>query len=376
MVRDGEGKKMSKSFGNVIDPLEFIDRYGADALRFALLRASTAGQDAPLAEEWVEGARRFANKLWNAARFVLLAVEAAPATAAAAPGAGPPPAERPYALEDRWILSRLDTVRAEVDEAMVEWDLGRVARGLYHFVWDEYCDWYLELAKLRTGDDADPGDAAVARRTLVDVLDQVMRMLHPLMPFITEEIWRTLRGADDDTTIQRAAWPAPAPERRDPEAEAQFAALVEIVSELRRFRSEHGLPPSRRITVRAVAAPGQRVVLDGALDGIRRLSGVGEWTFVADLDPAAGPFGRVAVAGADLYVPLTGLIDLDEERARLERELARATDERTRAQSKLSNERFVSRAPAEVVQAERDKVVEWDAAIERIGAQLQTLARE
>ncbi len=368
MVRDGEGKKMSKSFGNVIDPLEFIDRYGADALRFALLRASTAGQDAPLAEEWVEGARRFANKLWNAARFVLLAVgDTAPALQEPAPDA--------LALEDRWILSRLEDVRTDVDRAMEEWDLGRVARSLFHFTWDEYCDWYLELAKLRTGDEAQTADGDAARWTLRHVLDQAMRLLHPLMPFLTEEIWRTLHAADDATTIQLSPWPAPAPSRRDAAAESQFAALVEIVTELRRFRSDHALPPSRKISVIAVAPPARRALLTGALDGIRRLSGVDDWGFTDEV-AIGGPLGHVAVDGADLYVPLTGLIDLDEERARLQRELERARGELARARGKLANDAFVSRAPADVVQAERDKLAEWNAVAERIGAQLQTLFGE
>jgi valyl-tRNA synthetase len=363
MVRDGNGKKMSKSFGNVIDPLDFVEKYGADALRFALLRASTPGQDAPLAEEWVEGARRFTNKLWNAARFVLLSVG----------DAHPDRSDRgALALEDRWILSRLEAVRAEVDDAMVGWDLGRVARVLFHFAWDEYCDWYLELAKLRVaGDDA---DAHAARGTLVHVLDQTMRLLHPLMPFITEEIWRTLHDADDATTIQRTPWPQPEPDRRDAVAEAQFAALVEAVTELRRFRADHALPPATRMTVLARADLAQRIVLEGALDGIRRLTGVDEWRFVDHVDGEQGALGRVPVTAADLYVPLTGLIDLYEERARLQRELDRAHQEAARARGKLSNEGFVNRAPRDIVQAERDKLSEWEAAIRRIVAQLETLS--
>jgi valyl-tRNA synthetase len=365
MVRDGEGKKMSKSFGNVIDPLEFVDRYGADALRFALLRAATAGQDAPLAEEWVEGARRFANKLWNAARFVLLSVghgsdDAMPDTAA-------------LALEDRWILSRLEDVRAEVDQAMSEWDLGRIARTLYHFMWDEYCDWYLELAKLRTGDEGGAADGAAARWTLCHVLDRTMRLLHPLMPFLTEEVWRTLHEADESTTIQRAPWPVPEPDRRDPVAEAQFSALTEVVTALRRFRSDHGLAPSARIGVLAVADVSQQAVLDGALDGIRRLAGVETWQFADEADRAAGPLGRVTLDGADLYIPLAGLIDLGEERARLERELDRARSELARARGKLANEAFVTRAPADVVQAERDKADDWQDAIGRLDDQLRSL---
>ncbi|HSK95226.1 MAG TPA: valine--tRNA ligase, partial [Euzebyales bacterium] len=365
MVRDGEGKKMSKSFGNVIDPLDFVEKYGADALRFALLRASTPGQDAPLAEEWVEGARRFANKLWNAARFVLLAVgDRRP----------PRPDAAALALEDRWILSRLEAVRDEVDDAMTGWDLGRVARALFHFAWDEYCDWYVELAKQRVSADDGGADADAARWTLVHVLDQTMRLLHPLMPFITEEVWRTLHDAGDTETIQRSAWPQPAPERRDRVAEAQFAALVDAVTELRRFRADHGLPPATRMTVLARADEAQRGILEGALDGIRRLTGVDEWRFVTRMGDGHGPLGRVPVAAADLFVPLTGLIDLDEERARLQRELDKAQQEAARARGKLSNEGFVTRAPAAVVQAERDKVTEWEAAIRRIVAQLESLA--
>ena len=368
MVRDGQGKKMSKSFGNVIDPLDFIDKYGADALRFALLRASTAGQDAPLAEDWVEGARRFANKLWNAARFVLMSVgERRPAAPAAAD----------LALEDRWILSRMEAVTADVDDAMTEWDLGRIARALFHFAWDEYCDWYLELAKLRVhgheGADADT-DADAARWTLIRVLGQIMLLLHPLMPFLTEEIWRVLHNADDGTTIQRAAWPQPGAGRRDTVAEAQFEALVEAVTELRRFRADHALPPAARMSVIAHAEAAQRDVFSGALDGIRRLTGVDDWRFVDRVDDVQGPFGRVPMTSADLYVPLTGLVDLYEERARLQRELDRAQQEAARAKGKLTNEGFVNRAPPEVVQNERDKMTEWEAAIRRLVSQLETLS--
>lgn len=372
MVRDGEGKKMSKSYGNVIDPLEFIERYGADALRFALLRASTAGQDAPLAEEWVEGARRFANKLWNAARFVLLAV----GDAADRPAAEPPAAT--LALEDRWILSRLEDTRADVDRAMTDWDLGRIARALYHFAWDDYCDWYLELAKLRL--DGDTPDAAAARWTLVHVLDQLMRMLHPLMPFITEEIWRTLHDADDATSLMRSSWATPSPDRRDELGEARFAALRDAVTQLRRFRSDHALPPSARMDVLVDARDHRRDLLEQASAGIARLAGVDHWTFVdrasGDGNPPAdgAPYGRVPIDGADLYVPLGGLIDLDEERARLQRELTTAQQEAARARGKLANEGFVTRAPERVVQAERDKLTEWEAAIRRLVAQLETLS--
>ena len=357
LVRDRHGKKMSKSFGNVIDPLDLVDRYGADALRFALLRASVPGQDVPLAEEWVEGARRFVNKLWNAARFVLGHV------GDTTPAAGLPD---PAALqtEDRWILSRLEATRAVADSGFTDYDLARAAQALYHFVWDEYCDWYLELAKLR--------DDAAAKQVLVFVLDQALRLLHPVIPFVTEHLWRVLTRADERTALMRSDWPQPAPERRDPDAEASFAALQEAVTELRRFRADHNLAPSTLIDVVAVVAEGRRAVLEAGLDGIRRLAGVERWTF-ADTSEVSGPVGKIVLSDAELYVPLTGVVDLDEERERLARELDRARSELERARRKLANEGFVAKAPAEVVQAERDKVATWSAAIEKLSGQLEAL---
>jgi valyl-tRNA synthetase len=357
LVRDRLGKKMSKSFGNVIDPLELIDRYGADALRFALLRAAAPGQDVPLAEEWVEGARRFANKLWNAGRLVLSKVgETTPADGL--------PAADELQPEDRWILSRLEAARAAAEDAYDGFDLARAARAIYHFVWDEYCDWYLELAKLR--------DDPAARRVLVGVLDEALRLLHPIMPFVTEEIWRTLTHAGDDGTIMRAAWPAAAPQRTDPRAEAELDALRAAVTELRRFRADHGLAPSARLEVIAVAAVQERAVLEAGIDGIRRLAGVGSWSF-ADAPPDRSALGKLVIGGAELYVPLAGLVDLDGERSRLARDLDRALAEKERAERKLSNPGFVAKAPAAVVQAERDKVAEWDRALRKLSDQLDGL---
>ena len=360
LVRDQHGKKMSKSFGNVIDPLDLVDRYGADALRFALLRASTPGQDVPLAEEWVEGARRFVNKLWNAARFVLGHV------GDTTPAAGLPDAAA-LEPEDRWILSRLEATRATADSGFADYDLARAAQSVYHFVWDEYCDWYLELAKLR--------DDAAAKQVLVFVLDQALRLLHPVIPFVTEHLWRTLHRADERTALMRSDWPQPAPERRDADAEASFAALQEAVTELRRFRAEHGLAPAARIDVVAVAGPEQRGVLEAGVEGIRRLAGVAGWTFADGADGAevGGPVGKIVLSGAELHVPLSGVVDLAEERERLARELEKARSELERARRKLANEGFVAKAPAAVVQAERDKVAAWAAAIDKLSGQLEAL---
>ena len=359
LVRDQFGKKMSKSFGNVIDPLDLIDRYGADALRFALLRAAAPGQDVPLAEEWVEGARRFANKLWNAARFVFGQLPDGRAVESDVDAANLQP-------EDRWILSRLEAARATVDEAYACYDLARAGQTLRHFIWDEFCDWYLELAKLRD-------DAAVGA-VLTTVLDVALRLLHPLMPFVTEELWRTLHGGGD-VTLVRAAWPDAAAHRRDESAEERFEALTEAVTALRRFRADHDLAPSKRIEVFAVAGAGQRERLEAGVDAITRLGGLASWQFVgsgADVD--AHPVGKVVTGDAELFVPLAGLIDLDEERDRLRRELAKAEQELQRAEAKLANEGFVSKAPEAVVAAEREKVADWQVAIDKLRGQLDELA--
>ena len=355
LVRDRFGKKMSKSFGNVIDPLDLIDKFGADALRFALFRAAAPGQDVPLAEEWVEGARRFANKLWNAARFVLMQL------GDVTPQAGLPAAGE-LQVEDRWILSRLEACRAEVDQAWEDYDLAAASRSLYHFIWDEYCDWYLEFAKLR--------DDLAAKRVLAHVLDVALRLLHPLMPFITEEVWRTLRATD--ATIMRADWPA-AGGPRDLDAEAAIEAVQEAVTELRRFRAEHNLAPAKRIDVFARAGAARRAPLEAGVDGIRRLAGVERWHWLGDGEGVDGAAGTIVMTDAELAVPLAGLIDLDEERRRLEREIAKAEAEAQRARGKLANESFTARAPADVVEAERQKAVEWEETAATLRAQLESL---
>ncbi len=356
MVRDASGKKMSKSFGNVVDPLDFIDRYGADALRLALLRAASPGQDVPLAEEWVEGARRFANKVWNAARLVL------PDTAELDPSFPLP--ENLTEVEDRWILSRLEAARADADDAYGDHDIGRAARLLQAFFRDEFCDWYLELAKLR--------DDPVAALVSAHVLDRSLRLLHPVIPFVTDELWRTLVRADQSTSVARSSWPQAAPERRDPEAEHQLDTLRATVVEVRRFRLDHGLAPNLRPDVLALVPTGQRAALEGGVEGIRRLAGLGSWTFV-EAPPAQEGLGQVVVGGAELFIPLAGLVDLGEERARLRKELATAEQEIARASGKLGNERFVAKAASEVVDAERTKLADWTTVHDTLNARLALL---
>ncbi|CAN5794932.1 valine--tRNA ligase [soil metagenome] len=387
LVRDAHGKKMSKSFGNVIDPLDLIDTYGADALRFALLRSAPPGQDVPLAEESVEGGRRFANKLWNVARLVMERASVG-RDGGVSPDEGLP-ASDDLRLEDRWILSRLGSALEQADIAYDAYDVAAAARGLYHFVWNELADWYLELAKLR--------DDRASKQVLVTVLDLSLRVLHPLMPFVTETIWRALHGlaeTNTDTALIRAAWPSGphadrpfgphadrpfgpratrpvGPAATDRIAEDRFAVVQEVVTELRKVRAAYNLAPSRRIEVTAVCDDEVRSALQDGRDGVQRLAGVSTLTFAADVP--AGLMGKVLAAGAELFVSLVGIVDPAEELTRLQRELAVAKSELQRAEGKLANDNFVSKAPPAVVQVEQDKAEEWRQAMGQLTAQIDQL---
>ena len=362
LVRDEHGKKMSKSFGNSIDPLDLIEQYGADALRFALLRAAPPGQDVPLAEEWVEGGKRFANKLWNVARLVLDRATGGDAPVSVADGL---PADDQLRLEDRWILSRLEAARVEADAAYDANDVAPAARAAYHFIWDEFADWYLELAKLR--------DDRASKQVLVTVLDAALKLLHPIMPFVTEEIWRVLVNADEDTTISRSPWPTTL-RGRDTDAETAFAAVEEVVTSLRQVRAEYGLTPKRQITVAAICDGPVREALEAGRDGIERLAGVGEWSLVSE--PPSGLVGKVLAAGAELYVSLDGIVDVAAETERLRRELADAESELKRANGKLANESFVAKAPPQVVEAERAKIAQWTETIDKLRSQIAEMAEQ
>jgi valyl-tRNA synthetase len=362
MVRDREGKKMSKSFGNVIDPLELMDRYGTDALRFALVRGANPGADVPLAEEWVEGARNFANKLWNLGRFALAARAEAGLDAAA--GREPP---RPSALADRWLLSRLESTRAAATAAYEGYDPAEAARLLFAFAWGELADWAVELAKPRLA--AGGEDARQVAATLAYALDVVVRLLHPVMPFITEELARAF-GAG---TIVRGPWPAERPGDLDQPAEAGMAALQEAITAVRRFRAEHHVPPARRPRLALVPADaGQASLFRAEAESIRRLARL-ESVAVGQAPPGGGPTAKLLAAGAELYLPLEGLLDLDEERGRLRRELETLGGERARAAGKLANPAFVERAPTAVVDKARARLAEVDQARTKVEAQLAEL---
>jgi valyl-tRNA synthetase len=380
MVRDAQGKKMSKSFGNVIDPIELMDRYGTDALRFALIRGANPGTDVPLAEEWVEGARNFANKLWNLGRFVLSieGAESAPIVRGTPPGfPGPlrpdPPQPSPsLALADRWLLSRLERTRAAVTAAYDGFDPAEAARLLHGFAWSELADWAVELAKPRLA--AGGEDARRAGATLAYALEVILTLLHPVMPFVTEELSRALTGVE---TLTRGPWPAERPGDLDPEAEAGMADLQEAIVALRRFRAEHRVPTTSRPRLLVVPADEDQAALFRAeADSVRRLVRL-EAVEVGSLGHGSGGVGPVAklLAGrAELYLPLEGLLDLEEERVRLDRELATLGAERARAEAKLANPAFLEKAPAPVVAKARERLAEVDEALAKVRAQQTELA--
>jgi valyl-tRNA synthetase len=371
MVRDAQGKKMSKSFGNVIDPIELMDRYGTDALRFALVRGANPGTDVPLAEEWVEGARNFANKLWNLGRFVIGALEEAGEVRVAG-GAGGALSSPPVSqgLADRWLLSRLEHTRAIVTAAYDRFDPAEAARLLHGFAWSELADWAVELAKPRLA--AGGEDAERAGATLAYALEVTLALLHPVMPFVTEELSRALTGIE---TLTRGPWPAERPGDLDPEAEAGMADLQEAIVALRRFRAEHRVPSSSRPRLLVVPADeAQAALFRAEADSVRRLGRLEAVEVGSVGHGSVGPSAKLLAGRAELYLPLEGLLDLEEERARLDRELATLGAERARAEAKLANPAFLEKAPAPVVAKARERLAEVDEALAKVRAQQTELA--
>ncbi len=350
MVRDVRGKKMSKSFGNAVDPIEWLDAYGADAVRFTLARGANPSTDVPVGEDWVQASRNFCNKLWNATRFALLN--------GARIGQLPPAAH--LSAPDRWILSRLHATAAEVDAFYEDFQFAKASEALFHFAWDEFCDWYVELAKTPLG----MGGAAAERTRLVlgHVLDTVLRLLHPLTPFVTETLWTELTG---DEPLVTAAWPSADPAWTDPDAEAAVAGIQRLVTEVRRFRSDQGLKPRQRVAARLGGNVERPVSLHEV--EIRSLT----WLD----DPADGfaPTASLRVGAVTVDIDVSGTIDVAAERRRLEKDLAAARKELAQAAAKLDNEQFLAKAPDAVVTRIRDRRTAAEADIARLEGQLAAL---
>jgi len=357
LIRDQHGRKMSKSRGNTIDPLELIDEFGADALRLTIGRGSNPGSDMALSAEWVAASRNFTTKLWNAARFAL------------ANGACPHlrlPEDPTDA--DRWILGRLREVSGEVDALLETYQFAKATEALYHFTWDELCDWYLELAKAQLADDR---TAEGTRAVLGHVLEVLLRLWHPVIPFVTEALWTALTGGE---SVVIAPWPVDPGAEPDSAATARIAELQVLVTEVRRFRTEQGLPDRRRVAARLTGldAIGPRGAGPGgaraALRSLVRLD---------DAGPGFVPTATVEVAlgAATVLVELdtSGAIDVAAERARLGRDLATARKDLEQTERKLANPRFVEKAPQEVVAGIRERRASAAAEIERVNLRLAAL---
>ncbi|MDP9094386.1 MAG: valine--tRNA ligase [Actinomycetota bacterium] len=343
LIRDSSGKKMSKSRGNVIDPLLWIDEYGADAVRFSLLQGANPGADQAVNAEWVIGARNFCNKLWNATRFALL-------NGASVDG------EVPEHLigADAWILSRLNAVIAEVDALYDRFEFAKIADTLYHFAWDEVCDWYVELAKITL---AGP-DAPTTRRVLGEVLDTLLRLLHPMIPFATEQLWISLTGRE---SVVIAQWPAADPSREDAVATAEITAVQAVVSEVRRFRSDQGLKPAQRVPARVAGAGNGET----AIRSLLRLREPGE-----EFNPTAS---LTTAGGVLIELDLSDAIDVGAERARLVKALGAAEKEREANSTRLADPAFTGKAPAQVIDKVRGRLKAAEAEIARIAAALDAL---
>lgn len=347
LVRDQHGKKMSKSKGNTVDPIEFMDTYGADALRFTLARGANPGKDQALAQDWIGGSRNFATKLWNATRFAMMN---------GATTKSDLPARDSLNAIDRWILSRLSQLISEVDVLLESFEFARACELMYHFAWDDLCDWYLELSK----ESLASGNSTDTKRVLGFVLDQLFRLLHPVMPFITETMWTALT---ENESLVIADWPVSNTEHIDKKAEKLVTELQEIITQVRRFRNDQGIKTSQKIPARFIA-PDYIHEYAGAMAFVLRLE-LGEIT----------PSAHCEIAHVKVEFDLTRSIDVIAERARLEKDLSSAKKDKQTAEIKLSNAGFIANAPEAVVIEIRERLSKTSAEIDRINAQLDNLTR-
>ena len=357
IVRDSQGRKMSKSLGNGIDPLEVIKKYGADALRFTLATGNAPGNDMRFYWERVESSRNFANKIWNAARFVLMNLEVEDCSLPKEPQ-----------LEDKWIISRFNSVVKSVTENLDNFELGVALGNLYDFIWDEFCDWYIELVKPRLyGDNS--ASKLDAQRTLCYVLTGILKLMHPFMPFITEEIFCALPTGEE--TIMTSSWPLYKEELNYPEEEKKMSVICEAIKSIRNIRTEMNVPPSRKASMIIVTE--QKELFESGNLFYEKLAGAKDVTVTES--EAGVPEGAVSVIveGAKIFMPMDELIDTQKEKERLEKEKERLEAEIDRVEKKLSNKGFVEKAPAKLIEEEKEKGVKYKEMYEKVLESLKKL---
>ena len=357
LVRDSQGRKMSKSLGNGIDPLDMIDQYGCDALRYNLITGNSPGNDMRFYTEKCEAMRNFCNKIWNASRFLLMNLTI-------------DRCQLPKALEleDKWILSKLNNVIREVTVNMDHYELGVAAQKLYDFIWDTYCDWYIELTKSRlSGEDAAAKEQA--QQVLCYVLTDILKMLHPFMPFITEEIWQALPHEGDFLMLQD--WPVAHPEFDFADDETAMEKIMAAIKGIRARRAEMNVPPSRKAELRITTEQG--AVFQTGVPFLQRLAFTTNVTITPDAPADLSGLVSVVTADAKLYIPLAELVDLDAERKRLSKELEKKKKYQGGIEKKLSNEKFLAKAPEDVVQREKDNLAKAQKEIEQLESSLAAL---
>ena len=361
-MRDSQGAEDEQVPGQRCGPLGSIEEYGADALRFTLVRGGSLGNDMRYYPEQVEASRNFANKVWNATRFALMNLD----------GFVPAATPTDFSLGDRWILSRYQRTVERVTNYLSEYDLAEASRAIYEFTWNELCDWYVEISKPYLSGKFGAEVKYTTQWVLWTVLDGTLRLLHPFMPFINEALWQALPGTGE--TIVRAAWPLAQERMLDPQAEGDMAVLMDVVRSIRNVRSEKQVPPSRRIKALVFADGRPREILEENRLYVESLAGLGE----LEIGPATGEKPEQAIfavaSGVEIYLPLEGLVDLEAERKRLEKELANSEQEIKRCEAKLSNEGFLAKAPPEVVEKERAKLQAYLEEKAKIEESLKALA--
>jgi len=377
-VLDKHGQRMSKTKMNGVDPLEVFDKYGVDATR--LMLASIGSTDTRWNEKQVESYRNFANKIWNAARFCLMNSEGSEPGALATGPSDPFEHKESLPLHDRWILSRLNKTARDVNAQLAAYDFHAAVQALYHFFWDDFCDWYIELSKASVTSETASAERSLARARLLSTLEQSLRLLHPFMPYLTEELWQKLpinratllheAYAGVDPTIMLAAYPQADASLIDERAEAEMKTVIDLISRVRNIRSEMNIKPSDRIQLMIAANAELQPVFNSSADQIARLTRATSVS-IDGAEPLPKAAARAVLSGgAEVAVPLEGLIDFAQERARLSREKEKLQKEATKLAAQLGNSDFVNRAPAEKVAELRSRVADID---QRTGALDQML---
>jgi len=364
LIRDAQGRKMSKSLGNGIDPLEVIEKYGADALRFTLITGNTPGNDMRFREEKLEASRNFANKIWNAARFILMNVKDFSYDLTKQD-------ELKMNMADKWMLSRTNQVIKEVDQALSRYSFGEMSKTLYDFIWNEYCDWYIEILKERLYQDKDVLAKKTAQYMGIRILRDILKLMHPVMPMITEEIWQKL--AISEQSIMITSWPEYDELEIDKIAETKMKLVMNIIKAVRNIRNEMKVDPGRRIEAFFLADGQQQKILEEGKRYIKNLARIEDINIKAELKKRPQPASTAIVDGIEIILPLTGMLDLQKELVRLKKEIENVNYEIERARGKLANKGFVNNAPQNLVEGEKEKLEDYQDKKEKLLDRIEQL---